>query len=72
MKNKTEFVRNIYTFEGQNKILIEDNDDKISSFLSNNYTIKDVIISSEQSNKSSLGDTKQSIFVEIFILEKTL
>ena len=72
MKNKTEFVRNIYTFEGQNKILIEDNDEKISSFLSNNYTIKDVIISSEQSNKSSLGDTKQSIFVEIFILEKTL
>lgn len=72
MNNKTEFVRNIYTFEGQNKILIEDNDEKISSFLSNNYTIKDVIISSEQSNKSSLGDTKQSIFVEIFILEKTL
>tara|TARA_Y100000588_G_scaffold203043_1_gene216837 strand:- start:4773 stop:4991 length:219 start_codon:yes stop_codon:yes gene_type:complete len=72
MKNKTEFVRNIYTFEGKNKILIEDNDDKISSFLSNNYTIKNVIISSEQSNKSSLGDTKQSIFVEIFILEKTL
>lgn len=72
MKNKTEFVRNIYAFEGQNKISIEDNDDKISSFLSNNYTIKNVIISSEQSNKSSLGDTKQSIFVEIFILEKTL
>ena len=46
MKNKTEFVRNIYTFEGKNKILIEDNDDKISSFLSNNYTIKNVIISS--------------------------
>ena len=28
MKNKTEFVRNIYAFEGQNKISIEDNDEK--------------------------------------------
>lgn len=72
MKNKTEFVRNIYAFEGQNKIPIEDNDEKINLLLSKNYTIKDVIISSEQNNKCSIGDTKQSIFVEIFVLEKTL
>jgi len=72
MKNKTEFVRNIYAFEGQNKISIEDNDEKINLLLSKNYTIKDVIISSEQNNKSPISDKKQSIFVEIFILEKTL
>ena len=30
MKNKTEFVRNIYAFEGQNKISIEDNDEEIN------------------------------------------
>tara|TARA_B100000073_G_scaffold329115_1_gene316328 strand:+ start:1969 stop:2187 length:219 start_codon:yes stop_codon:yes gene_type:complete len=72
MKNKTEFVRNIYAFEGTCKVLIEDNDEKINLLLSKNYTIKDVIISSEQNNKCSIGDTKQSIFVEIFILEKTL
>jgi len=72
MKNKTEFVRNIYAFEGQNKISIEDNDEKINLLLSKNYTIKDIIISSEQNNKSPISDKKQSIFVEIFILEKTL
>ena len=72
MKNKTEFVRNIYAFEGQNKIPIEDNDEKINLLLSKNYTIKDVIISSEQNNRSPISDKKQSIFVEIFILEKTL
>lgn len=72
MKNKTEFVRNIYALEGTCKVLIEDNDEKINLLLSKNYTIKDVIISSEQNNKCSIGDTKQSIFVEIFVLEKTL
>ncbi len=39
MKNKTEFVRNIYAFEGQNKISIEDNDEEINLLLSKNYTI---------------------------------
>lgn len=72
MKNQVEFVRNIYSLESQKKVCIENNDDQIKAFLSKGYSIKDVKLTSSINDKGSFDDTKQSIFVEIFILEKTL